>query len=294
MRSIAASGDLEIAYEVHGNEDDPALLLIPGLGNQLLFFEAEFVDGLVDRAFRVICIDNRDVGLSSSVQNHHFDLNEFIAELGRGEDVTPPYTLADMADDAMAVLDHLALDGAHVLGVSLGGMVAQNVAIRHPGRVHSLTLLSSTTGNPDVGQPSPEALVALLAPGPSEGREAIIEHDTSTREIWATADHYDAAWTRRYFAAAYDRAYDPTGSARQMAAALVEPDRESALAELTVATLVLHGSDDVLIAPSGSARLVELIPGAEYVELEGMGHDLPPHYWAPLIEAVTKLAIRSA
>ncbi len=294
MKGVALSGDLEIAYDVHGDHDDPALLLIPGLGNQLLFFEDEFVDGLVDRAFRVIRIDNRDVGLSSSYHDSEFDLGHFMAVLAQGEGAVAPYTLADMADDAVAVFDCLGVERGHVLGVSLGGMVAQAVAVSHPGRVQSLILVSSTTGSPDVGQPSPEALAALLTPGPATGRDAIIEHDAGVRKIWATADHHDEAWTRRYFAASYDRAHNPSGSARQMAAVLTAPDREPALAELTVPTLVMHGSADVLIAPSGGERLAGLIANADFVELEGMGHDLPPHYWAPLIEAVTRLAIRSA
>ena len=291
---MARSGDLEIAYEVHGHDDDPALVLIPGLGNQLIFFEDEFVEGLVDRAFRVIRVDNRDAGLSTSMSELSVDLEEVVAALGRGESVTPPYTLSEMAHDVVAVLDHLAVATAHVLGVSLGGMVAQNVAISYPGRVLSLTLLSSTSGSPDVGQPSPEAVAALTAPGPTEGREAIIDHDTSTREVWATKAHFDQDWTRQYFADAYDRAHNPSGSARQLVSVLTAPDRESALAQLTSPTLVLHGSDDILIDPSGGARLVELIPDADYLELEGMGHDLPPHYWSPVIEAITQLAIRSA
>jgi len=294
VKGTARSGDIDIAYESHGHADDPVLVLIPGLGNQLLFFENEFVEGLVDRAFRVVRIDNRDVGLSSSLDQFDVDLSEVLAAVGRGQQVVPPYTLGDMATDVVAVLDHLGVDEAHVLGVSLGGMVAQNMAVSYPARVRSLTLISSTSGSSDVGQPSPEAMAALLTPGPTEGREALVEHDTKTRKIWATTAHYDEEWTQLYFLAAYHRAHNPAGSSRQMVAVLTEPDREPALAQLTVPTLVLHGSDDVLIDPSGGARLVELIPDAEFLELEAMGHDLPPHYWSPIIEAVTQLAIRSA
>ena len=174
-------------------------------------------------------------------------------------------------------------------------MIAQTMALEFPDRVQSLTLLSSTTGAPDVGQPSDEALAALLAPGPDPtDRSAVVESSVAARAVWATSGHYDEDWTRAHFGQCYDRAHNPDGQPRQMAAVLTAPDREAALAELDVPTVVLHGSDDVLIAPDGGERLAELIPGAEYVELEGMGHDFPPHFWAPVIEAVTQLAIRSS
>lgn len=291
----ATSGGVEIEYDVQGfYDDDPPLVLIAGLGCQMLFFEDEFVQGLIDRAFRVIRIDNRDQGLSTWFDEHPIDMTTVYAALGTGEPVDVPYSLSDMAADVVAVLDDLGLERAHVLGQSLGGMIAQTMAIEHPDRVQSLTLLSSTTGAADVGQPAPEALTALLAPGPDpDDREATIEANVVAREIWSTPGHYDEDWTRAHFAETYDRAHNPSGQARQMAAVLTSPDREAALRELTVPTVVLHGTNDVLIAPDGGARLAELIPGAELVELDGMGHDLPPHFWAPIIEAITHLAIRS-
>ncbi|MEM7288430.1 MAG: alpha/beta fold hydrolase [Actinomycetota bacterium] len=292
----ASSGDIEIEYEVQGfYDDDPPLVLIAGLGAQLIFFEDEFVQGLIDRAFRVIRLDNRDVGLSSWLDDHPVDLGEVSAAVAAGEQPDVPYTLSDMAADVVAVLDDAGIDRAHVLGVSLGGMIAQTLAIEFPDRVQSLSLLSSTTGAPDVGQPSPEALEAILAPAPEDqSRDAIVEADVAARTIWSTAGHFDEEWTREYFAASFDRGHHPSGQTRQMAAILTAPDREPDLAGLDVPTVILHGTADTLVAPDGGARLAELIPGAELVELDGMGHDLPPHYWAPIIEAITQLAVSAA
>ncbi len=291
----ATSGGIEIEYEVQSfYDDDPPLVLIAGLGCQLIFFEDEFVQGLVDRAFRVIRMDNRDVGLSTWLDDHPVDLADVYAALAAGEVAPVPYTLSDMAADVVAVLDDAGVDRAHVLGVSLGGMIAQTLAIEHPDRVRSLALLSSTTGAADVGQPSPEALEALLAPGPAAtDRTTVVDADLAARAIWSTPGQFDEEWTRDYFGRCYDRAFHPAGQPRQMAAVLTAPDREAALASLDVPTVVLHGTADTLVASDGGTRLAELIPGAEFVELDGMGHDLPPHFWAPIIEAITQLAVRS-
>ena len=158
--------------------------------------------------------------------------------------------------------------------------------------MQSLTLLSSTTGAPDVGQPTTECLDALLEPQPTD-REAAIEYSVRVRELWSTPEHFDAAWTRDYFERSADRSSIIGGSRRQMDAVMTAPMREADLTTLAVPTLVLHGTADPLIAPSGSERLAAVVPGAELVLLDGMAHDLPPHYWAPVIESVTQLAIRA-
>ncbi len=290
----AVSGDVEIEYDVAAEyDDDPPLILIAGLGCQLIFFEDEMVQGLVDRAFRVIRLDNRDAGLSSTFDHQAVDL----ATLSKADvgDAATPYSLSDMAGDVIAVLDDLEIDRAHVLGVSLGGMIAQVVAIEHPDRVKSLTLLSSTTGEAEVGQPTPEALDALVAPvDDPTSRHEVVESSVRARSVWATTAHWDETWTRAHFHECFDRANHPAAMARQMAAVLTSPDRTPKLAELDVPTVVLHGTDDRLVGFDGGERLAELIPGAEFVPLDDMGHDLPPHYWAPVIEAVTQLAIRSS
>lgn len=280
-----ADGTVSIYYEDHGLPDDPPLLLIAGLGNQLIFWEDEFVRGLVDRAFRVIVFDNRDVGLSTT-----FSGVTDVLSVVAGEE-SAPYSLDDMAADALAVLDAASIDRAHLFGVSLGGLIAQTMALDHPERVQSLTLLSSTTGAGDVGHPTQECLEALLAPAPTDPDE-LVTHSVGVRELWSTPGHFDADWTRDYFQRSVDRGAC-SGSARQMAAVLSAGDREEELASLTQPTLVVHGTVDPLIAPSGSERLAELIPGAELLLLEGLAHDFPPHFWAPVIESVTQLAIRS-
>ncbi len=290
---IARSGSLDIYYEDDAElPDDPPLVLINGLGSQLIFFEDEFVQGLIDRAFRVIRLDNRDAGLSSSV-DHATGSGEVLDAWASGDTLEAPYTLSDMAGDVVALLDHLELDSAHILGVSLGGMIAQTLAVEHPDRVRTLTLLSSTTGSPDVGQPTQEAIDALFAPPPGGDLDAQIQADVEARRIWSTTAHWDEAWTSDYFRRCYERGNNPDGTARQMAAVAASGDREATLPGLDVPTVVLHGTDDKLVNASGGARLAELIPGASFVELDDMGHDLPPHYWAPVIEAVTQLAIRS-
>lgn len=284
--SAGPDGSVTIHYEDHGLADDPPLLLIAGLGNQLLFWEDEFVQGLLDRAFRVIVFDNRDTGLSTAFDD---DVDLFAVIAG---DATAPYRLDHMVGDTIAVLDAVGLDRAHILGVSLGGLVAQGLALDHPDRVQSLTLLSSTTGAPDVGQPTPECLDALLEPAPTD-RAAAVDYSVRVRQLWGTSDHFDADWTRDYFERSADRADIRGGSTRQMAAVLSAPHREDELRDLRVPTLVLHGTADPLIAATGSERLADLIPGAELVLLDAMAHDLPPHYWAPVIESVTQLAIRA-
>jgi pimeloyl-ACP methyl ester carboxylesterase len=274
----APSGDLSIYYEEAGLVEDPALVLIGGLGSQILFWDPEFILGLVDRAFRVVTLDNRDCGLSSRV-----------ADVA-APDAGPAYRLSDLAYDVVAVLDALGIERAHVLGASLGGLVAQALAIDHRDRVRSLTLLSTTTNNDAYGAPTEECALAVVEPTPA-GRAEAIAHGVHHRSLWATPAYFDAEATAAYFARCFDRAPDTGGSARQMEAMRVEPDRESELSRLTVPTLVLHGDADPLIGVDGGEHLAAVIPDARLVLLEGMAHDLPPSYWAPVIEAVTRLAI---
>ena len=287
IASSAAPDRADIYYEDHGFDDDPPLLLIAGLGNQLLFWEDEFIRGLLDRMFRVIVFDNRDTGLSTGF-TEQVDVFEVLAGAQK-----PAYTIGDMVLDSVGVLDAVGVERAHVLGVSLGGMVAQGLAIEFPNRVQSLTLLSSTTGSPDVGQATQECLEALLRTPPADP-EAAFEATVAARALWSTPSHYDENITRDYFRRSIERGEHPGASNRQMAAVLSGGDREDALGQLDVPALVLHGTIDPLIAPDGGERLASLIPDAELVMLDDMAHDFPPHFWAPVIEAVTQLAIRSA
>ena len=271
----ATSGDLHIFYDTFGSADDPPLVLVCGLGSQVLYWRDEFCYGLVDRGFFVVRVDNRDAGLSTYLPDD------------------AAYTLSDMARDIVAVIDAIAADRVHLVGQSLGGMIAQTVAIEHPNRVQTLTSISSNTGNLEFGQPSDEALAALTSPAPST-RDEQIERDVATRRVWASPSWFDEAETRAYYTASYDRAHSPTGSLRQFAAVLESGSREDALRTLSVPTLVVHGTLDTLVAPDGGARTAELVPGAELLTIEGMGHDLPVEAWQQIISAITAMAARSA
>lgn len=271
---FAASGALRIYYDTFGFDDDPPLVLVCGLGSQVLYWREEFCFGLVDRGFFVVRVDIRDSGLSTHLPE------------------AASYTLSDMADDIMGVVAALAIDRFHLVGQSLGAMIAQTVAIENPARVQTLTSISAHTGNLEFGKPSDEAIVALAAP-PGANREEQIERDVATRRVWASPSWFDEVETRAYYEASYDRARSPTGSLRQFNAMVASGSREDALSSLTVPTLVIHGTLDPLIAPDGGTRTAEIVPGAELLMVEGMGHDLPVEAWQQIISAITAMAARS-
>lgn len=283
---------IEIEYEVIGDLDDPPLLMVNGLGSQMVSWEPDFLQGFVDRGFCVVRFDNRDVGLSTKVPTEH-DAAAVLAALTGGDPIEPPYLLADMALDAVAVLDDLDLEAAHVLGQSMGGMIAQSLAIGHADRVTTLTSVMSTTGDPDVGQPTAEAVAALLAPSPPE-REASIEASVASGRAIGSPEHFEEDRARAKAARTFDRCHYPLGVLHQTMAVVRSPSRSAALAELSIPTLVVHGDADPLVQLSGGERTAEVIPGAELLVLEGMGHDLPSLYWATIIENVTKLAASAA
>ncbi|MDQ3106806.1 MAG: alpha/beta fold hydrolase [Actinomycetota bacterium] len=286
------SNGIELHYETHGQEDDPALLLVMGLGAQMIAWDEEFCDALVDRGFFVIRYDNRDVGLSSKIEGGGGSFLESFAKAQQGEAITAPYLLTDMAADAMGLLDHLGIERAHVVGASMGGMIAQTIAIEHPERVRSLTSIMSTTGDPDVGQPTPEAMARLLVAPPSD-RASAIEASVASTKVIGSPDHYDEDRARRKAAETYDRAFTPAGTARQLLAIMASGSRAEALARLDVPTVVIHGDVDPLVTPTGGARTAQLIPGAEHLVIEGMGHDLPPALWPQVVEAITAVARRA-
>jgi pimeloyl-ACP methyl ester carboxylesterase len=198
-----------------------------------------------------------------------------------------------MAADGIALLDHLGIDAAHVVGASMGGMIAQTMAIEHADRVLSLTSIMSTTGDPSVGAPTGEALGALVTPRPQD-REAAITQGVAATKVIGSPEHFDEERTRARAAAAYDRCFNPAGFGRQLLAILASGDRTERLRTLDVPTLVIHGDKDPLVTPTGGEATAAAIPGAELLVLEGMGHDLPPAYWTPVVEGITKLAARAA
>jgi pimeloyl-ACP methyl ester carboxylesterase len=291
---IAPANGIELHYDTFGDEGDPALLLIMGLGAQSIAWDEDFCLALADRGFRVIRFDNRDVGLSSKIDGVELAATgAAMAAALAGEAVEAPYLLSDMAADAVGLLDHLGIDRAHVVGASMGGMIAQTLAIEHPGRVCTLTSIMSTTGSLEVGRPDPEAMAVLVTPRPKDRESAIAQGVEATRVI-GSPEHFDEDRARQRAATAYDRCFYPEGFVRQLLAIMASGDRTEKLRRLDVPTLVIHGSVDPLVTPSGGQATADAIPGAELLVLDGMGHDLPPFFWTPIVEAITKLAARNA
>jgi pimeloyl-ACP methyl ester carboxylesterase len=285
-------GDVELAYETFGDAADPAVLLVMGLGTQMLGWHEELCATLADRGFFVIRYDNRDVGRSTKIEVDVDFLPTFLAA-SQGTAVDVPYRLTDLAADAVGLLDALGVESAHIVGASMGGMIAQAIAIEHPERVRTLTSIMSTTGERDVGQPSPVAMEQLLRPPPTTRDEAI-ESGVASRRILGSPDAFDEDLARKLVGESYDRCWYPEGTVRQLLAIVASGDRADGLRALTVPTLVVHGDADPLVTPSGGQRTAELVPGATLLMLEGMGHDLPAAYLGPLVEAITALAARSA
>jgi pimeloyl-ACP methyl ester carboxylesterase len=285
----AQVGDVEIAYETFGKPGDTPVLLVMGLATQMIGWPDEFCRGLAERGLFVIRFDNRDIGLSTHL--HDAGAPDVLALLG-GQG-TAPYALADMADDTAGLLDALGLDSAHVVGASMGGMIAQLLAIRHPQRVRSLTSIMSTTGDPAVGSPAETALGVLLAP-PVFDREGAVQRVVDTyRVIGSPGFDFDEAELRERAGLAFDRAHDPAGVARQLAAILTTHDRTQHLGEISAPTLVIHGEHDQLVDVSGGRATAAAIPGAELMVVEGMGHDLPRAVWPEITDRITALIRRA-
>ncbi len=289
--TIKANGN-DICYQEFGDANDPPLLLIMGLGAQMISWDDDLCQSLAGRGFRVIRFDNRDVGQSTWWDTPELDLMGTLMRALAGQPITAPYLLSDMAADAAGLLDALEIDAAHIVGASMGGMIAQTLAIEHPERVLTLTSIMSTTGDPDVGQPDPDMLAILMRPTP-HGRDAAIEQAVSGSRAISSPEHFDEERTRARAALAHDRGFNPVGVGRQMLAIVASGSRSRGLAELDIPTLVIHGRGDHLVGLSGGERTAALIPGAELLVIDDMGHDLPPAHWSQVIERITTLASRA-
>jgi pimeloyl-ACP methyl ester carboxylesterase len=291
--SRVRSNGIEIEYEEFGRPDDPVLLLICGLGSQLLSWDVELCAMFVERGFRVVRFDNRDVGLSTSFAGV---TDQNITSALAGDATTAPYSLDDMADDTAGLLDAIGVDAAHVVGVSMGGMIAQSLAIRHPHKVASLCSIMSTTGDPSVGGPTPAALEALLRPPPTTRDEAIEGALRTTAVIGSPGFPAEEARLRDRAGRAWDRATERTGAGRQILAVVTSPDRTEALGRLEVPTLVIHGREDPLIDVSGGEATARAVPGAELLVIPGMGHEVSVPLWPQLVDAIvanaSKVAVR--
>jgi pimeloyl-ACP methyl ester carboxylesterase len=278
MARTAANG-IEIEYETFGSPTDLALLLVNGFTSQLTAWDTAMCERLAAAGRYVIRYDNRDVGLST-----HFDgvKPNLGGVMKARKDRTPmpsvPYGLADFAADGMALLTALGIERAHIAGVSMGGMIAQTMAIEHPHRVLTLTTIMSHTGEPAFGRSTPEANAALMKAPPTE-RQAYINESAEGRRVYGSPRYFDLELEKSRLARDYDRAFYPEGATRQMAAIMAAPDRTDGLRNLKIPTFVLHGRADTLITVSGGERTAELVPGSMLMVLNDMGHDLPHALW---------------
>jgi pimeloyl-ACP methyl ester carboxylesterase len=288
--AMAKVGDLDICFETFGSPEDPALLLVMGLGTQMLGWPEQFCERLAGRGFFVIRYDNRDIGRST-----HFKGRKppTIRQLLLRDKSAAHYTLADMAQDGIGLLDHLGIDQAHVAGVSMGGMIAQVMAARHPDRVLSLASIMSNTGHRWKGMPGLRAYPIFIR-RPADNREGAIESTVSTfRLIGSPGFPFHEEELRRIAQLSYDRGYNPAGTARQLAAILVAGDRVEELRRITAPTVVIHGTRDRMVRPSGGRETAKAIAGSRLVEIEGMGHDLPVGAWERILDAIVSNAQRA-
>ncbi|HEV3328019.1 MAG TPA: alpha/beta hydrolase [Acidimicrobiales bacterium] len=282
MPLVRANG-LELCYEVDGDPDGVPLLLIHGHGAQLIAWHAELVEGLVECGFRTIRFDNRDAGRST-----HLDglVDPDVFAIAFGDRTTVPYLIDDLADDADALLGALGVAAAHVLGVSMGGMVAQSVAIRHPERTRSLTSIMSTPDPVNVGQPTDEELGHMLVEGATTRQGVIDQALASWRRTGSPALGIDEAWIVDVTGRAYDRSFDPRGTLRQFGAIVGSPDRRPGLANVAVPTLVVHGRIDPICTLGGGEATAAAVPGATLLVIDDMGHDLPKVVWPEVLDAI--------
>jgi pimeloyl-ACP methyl ester carboxylesterase len=288
MPNVKANG-IQIEYDTIGNPTLPPLLLIMGLGGQLIHWDEGFCRQLADKGLFVIRYDHRDTGLSTKYETaESADMADSLEAFMQGQSIQSPYTLNDMADDATELLEALHIQKAHICGASMGGMIAQILAIRHPQRLLSLISIYSTTGNPDLPQPEPKAMEALMTPQPTD-RQAYIEFNVKTHQVMAGSGYpYDEEFIRNISAESYDRAHYPPGVGRQMLAVMGQENRKSALAAVSVPTLVIHGTTDPLVPAAHGRDTAAAVPGAQLLLVEGMGHDLPRNNgpWPQIIDAI--------
>ncbi len=286
---FARVGDLEICFETFGDPADPAILLIMGLGTQMIAWHDDFCEELAGRGFFVIRHDNRDIGRSTHLTR--FKPPSLVKLVKR--DRNPPYTLADMAADSVGVLDHLGIAQAHIVGASMGGMIAQTLAIRYPERALSLVSIFSNTGGFWSGQPALSMYAMLLRPAPRD-RERFINHGVEMfQKIGGKGYEPGVEDLREIATRSYDRGGDPAGPGRQLGAIVADRDRTPQLRRLNLPTTVVHGLDDKLVRPSGGRATAKAIPGARLVEIPGMGHGLPRGAWPIILDAIEQTARRA-
>jgi pimeloyl-ACP methyl ester carboxylesterase len=282
-------GDVELCYETFGDPSSPTLLLTMGLATQMVGWHEDFCRALADRGFHVVRYDNRDVGRSTSVPGRAPTLLQLL----RRDKRAAAYSLADMGDDGIGLLDHLGIERAHVMGASMGGMIAQTMAARHHDRVLSLVSMMSNTGARWNGEPSPRLYHVLLKPAPRD-RDAYMDHAVWVfSKIGSPGFPPDEESLRALAAQSFDRGINPAGTGRQLAAIIASGDRTPLLRTISVPTLVIHGQRDRLVPLSGGRATARAIPGSRLLVIDGMGHDIPRGTWPRMLDAIEQNAARA-
>jgi len=290
--ATAKANGMEIVYDIFGDPDKPPVLLIIGLGQQMIAWDEEFCTQIAARGYRVIRFDNRDTGLSTKLDQAGVpNMAVVFQAMVEGKPVDSPYSILDMADDAVGLLDSLGIESAHVVGESMGGMIAQRMVIHHADRVRTLTSIMSSTGEPGLPPPTPEAM-DILANRPPTDREGYIEDYVKRwRVLHGQKLPYDEEASRELAAGIFDRGLNPPGFARQLTAIIADGSRKQTLKSVTVPTLIIHGDADPLVPVECGIDTANSVPGSELLIIEGMGHTFPRQVWTQVIDAIVRHAI---
>jgi pimeloyl-ACP methyl ester carboxylesterase len=292
---FARSNGIDLAYESFGDEAAPAMLLVMGLGAQMIAWDTAFCGQLAGRGFRVVRFDNRDIGMSAKLtQAGRPDIRSMMFAAMLGKRVSAPYLLRDMADDAAGLLDALGIERAHVVGASMGGAIGQEMAIHHPSRVHTLTSIMATTGAANLPPPTPEAMGVLMARVPSAPDAYLAHHMNVMRVLRGPGFEEEAAGDAERGRLAFARGLSPDGVKRQLAAVIASGDRTAALRSVRVPTLVIHGEADPLVRVEGGVATAAAIPGARLLRIPAMGHALPRAHWPQIVGAIAAHATAAA
>ncbi|HUY86115.1 MAG TPA: alpha/beta hydrolase [Acidimicrobiales bacterium] len=288
----ASTGGVEIAYELSGfpPRGHLPLLFVQGLGGQLISWDEAFFDKFTERGFGVVRFDNRDSGFSTKFETTGLG---HLGQIINGESTSAAYSISDMANDAAGLVNALGIGPVHVVGVSMGGMISQALAIGHPNLVASLCSIMSSTGDRSVGSPTAEALDALLKPPPSSREEAIESGLATWRVIWGGGYPFEEEMIQDKIGREYDRSFYPAGVARQIGAIVTAIDRTDALGKLRMPALVIHGDQDPLITFSGGEATASAIAGSRFLALPGVGHCIPRPLWDTVVDAIIENAIQA-
>jgi pimeloyl-ACP methyl ester carboxylesterase len=288
---IARANGIDLCYEIFGDPNAEPMLLIMGLGGQMIHWDDDFCRQLAARGFRVIRFDNRDIGKSTRLTGgKRLTPVEMLKLRFLRIPVAAPYKLRDMAEDAIGLMDVLGLQSAHLVGMSMGGMIAQEIAISFPQRVRSLTSIMSTTGNPKMPPPTPEAMAIVMAPPTTTKEEYFARHAQTWKVLRAGSFPEDEALDRARAERTFERGLNPAGVGRQLRAVLASGSRKKRLGSVKAPTLVIHGTVDPLVPPANGKDTAASIPGAKLLMIEGMGHALPIPMWPQVIDAIDKHA----